>query len=237
MADATRVLLSDLDDTLFDHAYATRSALAAMRATAPAFDVWTPSELEDRHRGVLDVLHLEVLAGRLTVDEARVERFRQLLEAAGADRAAAVAIDIARGYRDAYQRARQPVPGALAFLQHVRRAGAQVVIVTNNVVREQRQKLAGCGLTDYVDVLVTSEEVGVAKPDKRIFDAALAAVGARPASAVMFGDAWATDIEGARAAGIRPVWFNRFGAASPDPSVAMLASLEPAHHAGRVVLS
>ena len=35
----------------------------------------------------------------------------------------------------------------------------------------------------------------------------------------MIGDAWETDITGARAAGIRPIWFNRFGAASPDRSV------------------
>ena len=43
----------------------------------------------------------------------------------------------------------------------------------------------------------------------------------------MIGDAWGTDIEGARAAGIRPVWFNRFGAASPDPGVTEIHSLVP----------
>jgi putative hydrolase of the HAD superfamily len=41
------------------------------------------------------------------------------------------------------------------------------------------------------------------------------------------GDAWATDIEGARAAGVRPVWLNRFGALSRDPAVAELQALEP----------
>lgn len=231
------VVLSDLDDTLFDHTHATRSALAVARTVAPAFGTWTALELEDRHRDVLDALHLEVLAGRLTIDAARIERFRRLLEAAGADRPATTAIDVAQGYRDAYQHARRPVPGAVAFLEHIRRAGAKVVIVTNNIVREQRQKLVDCGLTGHVDVLVTSEEVGVAKPDRRIFDAALAAVDADAASAVMLGDAWATDIEGARAAGIRPVWFNRFNAALPDQSVAMIDSLEPAADAARIVLA
>jgi len=49
----------------------------------------------------------------------------------------------------------------------------------------------------------------------------------------MIGDAWETDIAGARAAGIRPVWFNRFGAPSPDPSVTEVHSLT----SGALVLS
>jgi FMN phosphatase YigB (HAD superfamily) len=43
----------------------------------------------------------------------------------------------------------------------------------------------------------------------------------------MIGDAWETDIAGARAAGIRPIWFNRFGEPSPDRSVTEIHSLVP----------
>jgi FMN phosphatase YigB (HAD superfamily) len=43
----------------------------------------------------------------------------------------------------------------------------------------------------------------------------------------MIGDAWDTDIAGALAAGIRPIWFNRFGAASPDARVCEIRSLVP----------
>jgi putative hydrolase of the HAD superfamily len=79
----TRTLLCDLDDTLFDHSGATRDALAVVRASAPAFHAWTLEQFDRHHRVILETLHLQVLAGRWTVEEARVERFRQLLAAVG----------------------------------------------------------------------------------------------------------------------------------------------------------
>jgi putative hydrolase of the HAD superfamily len=103
-----------------------------------------------------------------------------------------------------------------------------VVIVTNNGVAEQRLKLARCGFEAWIDAMVTSEEAGITKPDPGIFAQALARARATAADAVMLGDAWGADIEGARAAGIGAVWFNRAGKPSPDPSVAELGSLEPA---------
>lgn len=231
-----RVVLSDLDDTLFDHRRATGSALAHVREAAPAFGRWALQELEARHREVLEVLHADVLAGRMPVEAARAERFRRLLVAAGADRVAEQAADIALRYRDAYEGAWQPVAGAVAFARAVRDAGLALVIVTNNVVGEQRRKLDRCGLSELVDTLVTSEEVGAWKPDTRIFREAMARVGASTDETVMLGDAWQSDVAGARAAGIRAVWFNRFGSPSPDPSVPELQTLDPATDALRVIL-
>ncbi|MFI5177665.1 MAG: HAD family hydrolase [Vicinamibacterales bacterium] len=232
----TRVVLSDLDDTPFDHAHATRAALRALHASTAVFGRWSMDELGARHSEELEVLHADVLAGRRSIETARIERFRRLLAAAGADRPSDAAPDVAGRYRQAYEHAWQPVAGAKAFLERVTRLGAVVVIVTNNVVQEQREKLARCGLTGLVTALVTSEELGVSKPDVAIFHEALARVQAETAAAVMVGDAWATDIEGARSAGIRAVWLNRHGAARPDASVQELRSLEPAEDAVRVVL-
>ena len=128
------------------------------------------------------------------------------------------------------------MPGAAELLSRVRRTGRQIAIVTNNTVVEQRLKLDRCRLTPLVDLLVTSEEVGISKPDPEIFHAALRRLNRAPADAVMLGDNWAADVEGARAAGIRAVWLNRSGEACPDPSVAQLRSLEPVHEAFRSVV-
>ena len=51
----------------------------------------------------------------------------------------------------------------------------------------------------------------MAKPDPRIFAIALERLGCAAADAVMIGDSWPADIEGARAAGVRAIWFNRSG--------------------------
>jgi putative hydrolase of the HAD superfamily len=69
--------------------------------------------------------------------------------------------------------------------------------------------------------------VGISKPARRIFEAALDAAGAEPIEAVMFGDGWHNDIVGARDAGIAAVWFNPLAAESLDRTVPELQSLEP----------
>jgi putative hydrolase of the HAD superfamily len=76
----------------------------------------------------------------------------------------------------------------------------------------------------------------VSKPDPRIFEIALARAGVGPAEAVMVGDSWENDIQGARAAGVRAVWFNRNDAAVADPAVPAITSLEPAESVLAVIL-
>jgi putative hydrolase of the HAD superfamily len=167
-----------------------------------------------------------VLAGGMTVDQARVERFRRLLAFAGATAGEQAAADTAASYRAAYLAHWRPVDGALELLGALH-GRVLTGIVTNNVAAEQRQKIAACGFGPLLDAVVISEEAGVTKPDLRIFRLALDMLSRDAGDTVMVGDAWGTDVEGARAAGIRPVWFNRFGAASPDPSVTEIHSLTP----------
>lgn len=232
----TRTLLCDLDDTLFDHSGATRDALAVVRESHAGFQTWTLDQFDRHHRVVLEALHLEVLAGRWTVEEARVERFRQLLGKAGVDESRAMVLDeLSWGYRAAYEAAWRMVPGAVALAAAVKAAGWHFVIVTNNVVREQKLKVERGALTPYVDALVTSEEFGASKPDPRILHHAIERVSGSASGAVVFGDSLITDIAGARAASLRAVWFNRLHAPSPDASLAELRSLEPVSEALRVL--
>jgi putative hydrolase of the HAD superfamily len=158
-----------------------------------------------------------------------VERFRRLLASAAPDEVgiARRAVEIARSYREAYERGWRAVPGAHALLTALRTRGVRVAVVTNNLQSEQELKLERCGLAPLVDVLVTSERVGAVKPDPRIFQTALEELRATADAAVMLGDAWPTDIMGARTAGIRAVWFNRLGVGSPDPEVPEVRSLLP----------
>jgi putative hydrolase of the HAD superfamily len=223
---AITAVLFDLDDTLFDHWACTRAALAALRERVPAFRGVPAEPFEAEHRRLLEELHLHVLAGRMTVDEARVERFGRLLAFAGSTPGPASSADVAAAYRAAYLGHWRPVDGAFDLLTALHGRVATGV-VTNNVASEQRQKIAACGFAPLLDAVVISEEAGVTKPDPRIFRLALDQLGRTAAGAVMIGDAWETDIVGARAAGIRPIWFNRFRAASPDPSVTEIRSLTP----------
>jgi putative hydrolase of the HAD superfamily len=222
-------VLFDLDDTLFDHHGCARDALTAVRDGHPCFGAVPFEELERAHARYLDELHREVMLGRLPLDVARRERFRRLFGAAGVTAADDLVDLAARTYRDRYREVRRAVRGVGALLPLVK-ARARIGVVSNNLLAEQQEKVAICGLDAFVDALVVSEEAGVAKPDPAIFRLALDRLGCRAGEAVMIGDSWPADVAGARAAGIRAIWFNRSGDAPPedDRSIAELRALEPA---------
>lgn len=223
----TRAVLFDLDDTLFDHRTSARAALSDVhRRHAPDTDF---GAFEEQHSAHLETLHAEVLAGRLSIDDARRERFRRLFADLGLPLDEPSVDRIAAAYRAGYVNARRVVEGAAALLEAVK-PHALVAIVSNNLLDEQRDKLHFCGLASLVDELVVSEEVGISKPDPGIFHVALERLGVDASQAVMFGDSWAADIVGAAGVGIRAVWFNPYRKAMPSEpaNVREVLSLTPA---------
>ena len=229
-----RAVLFDLDDTLFDHHYCSRAALQAVHASDSGLSAMPFDALERRHAEFLEQLHADVMIGRLAIDDARRERFRRLYGAAGVTPDEQMVAAAAQAYKQAYLTARRPMTGAAALLALVK-TRARVGIVSNNLLDEQREKLRECGLDSLVDALVVSEELGISKPDPRIFQVALGRLGTAAGDAVMIGDSWAADVVGARACGIRAIWFNRHGARAPEAGVETIRGLEPVDAAMRII--
>lgn len=219
-------VLFDLDDTLFDHDHCSRAALWSVRAEHPALSGAPWEELRESYSRLLEEIHVRLLSGELTLQEARRERFRRLFSELGEEVSEDAVRRAVESYAAAYRGAWAPVAGAEELLVAVGER-AKVAVVTNNLLAEQRDKLAALGLAGHVDELVASEEIGVAKPEPGIFRVALARLGCSADEAVMVGDSWESDVAGARAAGIRAVWLNRRGRPCPDPELASeLESLE-----------
>jgi putative hydrolase of the HAD superfamily len=88
-----------------------------------------------------------------------------------------------------------------------------VLVIVSNWDCSLADWLGPAGLLEHVDAMVTSAEVGVAKPAAGIFERALELAGARPAEVTHVGDSLENDVAGARAVGIRPVLVARDGGA------------------------
>jgi putative hydrolase of the HAD superfamily len=101
-------------------------------------------------------------------------------------------------------------PDAAPALAAVRARGLRVVVVSNWDC-SLPEVLEQVGLREHVDAVVTSAVVGAAKPDARIFAAALDAAGCGATEAVHVGDSREHDVEGARSAGIRALLLDRAG--------------------------
>jgi putative hydrolase of the HAD superfamily len=101
-------------------------------------------------------------------------------------------------------------------LEHIRATRPDLrVVVVSNWDSSLRDGLAGAGLGQLVDEVVTSADAGVAKPDPLIFRAALEAAGCDASEALHVGDSVENDLEGAAAAGVRAVLLDRDGTQGP----------------------
>jgi putative hydrolase of the HAD superfamily len=117
--------------------------------------------------------------------------------------------NLIRRYRREYPRFVPAISPAVATrLAGLRRSGWRVAVVTNGPP-SQRAKVEGCGLLPVVDAVVISDEIGVSKPDLRIFREAARIAGGDIGRAWLIGDNPEADIAAAVEMGIPGIWLRR----------------------------
>jgi putative hydrolase of the HAD superfamily len=104
-----------------------------------------------------------------------------------------------------------PVEGYRSTIEALRSRVDVIGIISNSDGRLDG-RLHGIGIRDDFDFVIDSAVIGVSKPDRAIFDAALDLGGLPPEEVAYVGDYYAVDVVGARGAGIRPVLFDPVGA-------------------------
>lgn len=196
-----RAIFFDLDDTLCDTIGArpqrARKAFERLCAEHPHL---IPGDL--------------VSAALEPLDEPRsVRGIRRVLEDLGLERTA-IATEALRIFNDHHD----PIclfPGVRETVIHLHQQ-YRLGIISNAEGWCQRRKLAHLGLEPYIDCLVVSGDVGYEKPDPRTFQHALELLGVAPHEAVFVGDRLDVDVAGAKAAGMRAIWFNHWGGELPE---------------------
>lgn len=94
-------------------------------------------------------------------------------------------------------------PGVEAFLREAKDKGIKMCIVTDLTAQIQMKKWLKLDLGRYIDFLVSSEEAGIEKPGKYIFELALEKLGVKAGDCIMIGDSEEKDVKGAEAMGIK----------------------------------
>jgi putative hydrolase of the HAD superfamily len=114
---------------------------------------------------------------------------------------------------------RAEIPGMVALARELSARGVRVAVLSNSE-GGLADLLAELGIAEAFAAVIDSGRIGIEKPDRRIFDHALAVLGAtRPG--IHIGDSWPADIAGALGAGWRAIWFGRRATAVADPRVAI----------------
>jgi len=110
------------------------------------------------------------------------------------------------------------MPGTNLFLEEVSEY-YDIIIITNGFEQTQRTKISVSGIEPFLTGMITSESLGIPKPDEKIFNAALQLYQqSKPLPDNIFyaGDTWDTDVAGGINAGIKTAWYNHACLPTPD---------------------
>ena len=220
-----RYIWFDQDDTLYDYHDAMHRAMSRCVATI--------HEHFPQTRETLDVAGLIEVRSELTerADRSGWDFVRARREAFGeairryADAESELGEHLAGVYYEALKAGIAPFAGTIECLRELARD------YTLGIISNGMSLVEELGIADLFAHRVYALETGLAKPDRAVFEHAMAITGAGPEAHVLVGDSAFCDVVGAREAGWRSVWLNRDGrpweieAEPPELTIASLAEL------------
>lgn len=190
-----RAVLFDLDDTLNDRSQSWMKFVELLMH--PTSGQLGPCVAGDVHRAI-------VAADRGGY-RPKEEFIAELLEKLPwRDRPSPV--DLEAYWRREFPKCMVARNGAIDLLKSLRSRGYKLGIVTNGRLATQQAKIEFLGLNRLVDTVTISDAVGVKKPDPKICEIALTALGVSSAETVFVGDDPERDIVGPAKMGMRTVW-------------------------------
>lgn len=206
--DDIRTIFVDLDDTIWDFTANSKVALKAVYERYQldnqcSYDVFIKEYLLINEK-LWSLYH----HGKIEKDFLKRERFRASFERCGIICESPERFDY--DYLETIVTLKKVVAGAPKLLQHLKKRGS-VNVLSNGFANLQFRKLQSAGLDRYIDLMVLSDDIGVTKPDKRLFDYALEKAKANAETTLMIGDNYDADILGAYNAGWKTIFFNRRG--------------------------
>lgn len=224
-----RAVLLDVDDTLVDTTNAMYAAAAAgVAALWPERDADWHTEAGIRFRHDPGGHFARYTAGELGFGQMRASRLAEVAQHYGLELAAGAAETFEAAFRPTFLAHQHRFDDVLPFLDACDEWGLPVGAVTNSSEAATTPKLVANGLTDRLAVVVTRDSLGYGKPDPRVFRSACDQLGCDPAQTAYIGDEWEADIEGARRAGLHPIWLRRDGvtATGDADDVPLITSLD-----------
>ena len=211
-------LFIDFDDTLYD---THGNAVIALSETFEAFHLERffpdPQVFYDAYWWANIDLWSRYSKGEITRDYLIVERFRRpLSEGQGLEVTEALCLEMSDKFLDYCSSKPGVVEGAHELMDYLSRRGYRMHMTSNGFHEVQYKKLAACGLRDYFDTIILSEDAGVNKPSPLFFEYAFKVSGAHRKTTLMIGDNLQTDIMGALSSGIDAMLFNRWNVDTHD---------------------
>lgn len=205
-------ILFDMDDTIFDF---QQAQLVSFKCVLKKYDVPFSLEAYQCYENINHNLWQQFDAGILSKDRVQNERFVRFFDAMNID---IDGMQANLSYQESLATQTWLVPHAKEICMELSKNHI-LSIVTNGVGITQKKRFLLSEVRPYFTNILISEDVGVAKPNKKFFDEVLKTIECMEKDKVLLvGDSLSADIQGANNAEIDCCWFNPKGA-TPDCKV------------------
>lgn len=195
-------IIFDLDNTLYSYDLCNEAAMVHVLDYAAKAGIEKEQFLSAFAQGKQAVK--ECLGSNCAATHNRLLYFQKTLEILNRN-PLCEAMDFYNQYWDHFLENMKLFDGAIDFLSQLKEKGIQMAICTDLTSHIQYRKIRKLGLDSYIHILVTSEEVGVEKPDSKMFLTALQKMELKPEECTFIGDDLKKDIIGASNVSIEPI--------------------------------
>lgn len=199
-------ILFDADETLFHF-----DAYEGLRLMFERLGITFSRDDFAQYQQVNKPLWVDYQDGKITAQELQHTRFELW-----AKKLDVTTTDLNSAFLSAMADICAPLPGAKELLDFLQ-GKAQLGIITNGFTELQQIRLERTGFSQHFAALIISEQVGIAKPDRGIFEHAFALMGnPDKRDVLMVGDNPHSDILGGNNVGISTCWLNASGQPVPN---------------------
>ncbi|ACE60786.1 pyrimidine 5'-nucleotidase [Actinobacillus pleuropneumoniae] len=191
-------VLFDADETLFSF-----NSYLGLTSMLKRYGIEFTREDYEAFQAVNKPLWVAYQNNEITAQDIQTRRFAKLSAQTGID-----ALQLNQELMAEMALVSKPLDGVMAMLEQLY-GKVKMGIITNGFTELQQKRLANTHTEKFFEIVVVSEQIGAAKPDRQVFDYAFTLMEQEDKTKVlMVGDTLASDVLGGNNAGIDTCWFN-----------------------------
>lgn len=199
-----RYIYFDLDNTLLDHNKAESKSHQSVYEKYPVLQSVSINKWLETYQQVNHNLWVKYQDGEIDSHQLHFSRFHNSMEELGLSTENSREIGVT--YMDKYREFWEWIDEAEETLEQASKQ-FNVGIITNGFKETQHLKFKKLSMHKYTDQMIISEELGVLKPNPKVFDHATEIAGVSRGDILYVGDSYSSDIVGGVKAGWKTAWY------------------------------
>lgn len=204
-----RHIFFDLDNTLWDHRKNALLTLTELFERKQISEIYQLSfqDFHTQYDKVNERLWEMIRDGEIDKDYLRKHRFYDTFLHFGIDDFQ-LAQYFEYRFLDEIIAHNELVEGSIEILNYLKNKGYTLHIISNGFGEVTHRKIEDSGLSSYFNTITSADDVGVRKPNPKIYDHALGLANAHKSESMLIGDDWIADALGSYQYGMKSIFFN-----------------------------